>query len=116
MYTATPTHGLNYWLAPITLRHEITPYDIIAAGCWAFGITKEELLSKSHKRDFVRARYICMFIVRQRTDLGLIQIGKFFNRDHTSILHGIRRIENDLSVTAYRQRTNEEINKVLSLL
>src|SRR6185436_16841124 len=50
-----------------------------------------------------RARSVAMYLAKQLTTLSLPQIGKRFgNRDHTTVMHAVRKIEelkvSDLSI------------------
>jgi chromosomal replication initiator protein len=51
---------------------------------------------RSHRcaRPLVRARWIAMLLARELTAASFPAIGRHFgNRDHTTIMHGVRRIE-----------------------
>jgi chromosomal replication initiator protein len=37
-----------------------------------------------------------MYLIRQLTNLSLPDIGREFNRDHTTVLHSIRKVESSL--------------------
>jgi chromosomal replication initiation ATPase DnaA len=63
-----------------------------------FKVSVKALQSSSRKRSLVRKRQIAMYLIRRETRLSLPQIGIMFgHRHHTTVLHGLRRIENDLS-------------------
>lgn len=52
------------------------------------------MLSKKRTADVVRPRQIGMFLSKYMTDRSLPEIGrKFGGRDHTTVLHSIRKIE-----------------------
>ena len=72
-------------LAP-TLR------DIEAAVCARFGLTPEILRGPKKQRGIARPRQIVMFLAREMTMLSYPRIGAHFNRDHTTVLSGERRI------------------------
>lgn len=122
----TATHQVNYWVMPIMLKKEIGALDIIDATCHAFNIVKENFLSTWRKREIVKARYICMYVMGQKVivmgknnkprPINPEEIAEFFNKDRTTVIHGIDQIENDLSITAYRAETNQLINSVIELL
>ena len=45
-------------------------------------------------KDTAVARQIAMFLIRSQTHLSLNEIGREFdNRDHTTVLHAIKRVE-----------------------
>lgn len=113
---ATATCAVNYWVAPIRIMDEATPLRIINATCLAFDVTQLELISTNRKRKLVRARFICMYVMKKKLQLSLKKIGWLFNRDHTTVMWAIKKIDDDLSVPAYRQETNELINAVIKYL
>lgn len=53
-----------------------------------------KLTHKSRAQDDVMGRYVAMYILRNFMYLKLSAIGKIFNRDHTSVLHGLRTSQN----------------------
>ena len=58
-----------------------------------FGLTTDDLVSKSRSRPLTTARHVAMYLLRELTGLSLIRIGELFERDHTTALHGIKKIE-----------------------
>lgn len=63
----------------------------------ASGFTVEDLCSPKRTRAIAHVRQDCMLAIRRSTSLGLSQIGQFFNRDHTTVMHGIRASEKRLA-------------------
>jgi len=116
MYESTATCNVNYWVMSVTPKRILAANDIIEATCRVFKITKQALLSKCRDRYLVRARNICITVIKDKLHMALTDIGKLFNRDHTTVIHALRTVENDLSVPAYRQEINEQINAVIQLL
>jgi chromosomal replication initiator protein len=59
------------------------------------GVTWEDLKSKHRTSNIVYPRQLCMYeIHRQRKDLSYPAIGRLFGgRDHTTVLHAVRKIE-----------------------
>jgi chromosomal replication initiator protein len=58
-----------------------------------FGLTRDDLVSKSRSRPLTTARHVAMYLTREWTGLSLIKIGDLFNRDHSTVMHGIHKIE-----------------------
>ncbi len=59
-----------------------------------YAITVSDLISKSRKQHTVLARQMAVFISHELTTLSLTKIGKHFgNRDHSTVLHSIDKIE-----------------------
>jgi chromosomal replication initiation ATPase DnaA len=53
-------------------------------------VSYEWVMSNTRKRPVAWARQEAYYRVRMNTNLSLPQIGRFFSRDHTSVLAGIR--------------------------
>jgi chromosomal replication initiator protein len=72
----------------------IHPGDIIAEVASYFGVTPEDLASPARHRGLVTARHVAIYLCRSLTDLSLPQIGELFGgRDHTTVLHSLKKIE-----------------------
>jgi len=57
------------------------------------GVPREELLSKRRTPRVTRARQLAMFLARDLTSLSLAQIAREFDRDHSTVLHALKVIE-----------------------
>lgn len=101
---------------PVVEKKTITPFDVIQATCKVFQIERWQLLSKNRRRKFVRARFLCMYIMRMKLKLTLAEIAAEFNRDHTTVMHALTIINNELSVSAYKNELNKSIEQVIELL
>lgn len=53
---------------------------------------------KSRRREIVEARHIYCLIARKHTDFNLRNIGQEVKRDHTSVLHSVKRAKEYLEV------------------
>ncbi len=76
--------------------HSILPSAdvIIEEVCKFYSIEEDELRGQSRIKETVQARHIAMFLIRSMTNLSLKEIGKEFeDRDHTTVLHSITKIE-----------------------
>ena len=86
-------------LAEIVLRDlipteggEITSATIMAQTASYFGLTLEDLRGSSRSRVLVNARQIAMYLCRELTSMSLPEIGKEFNKDHTTVMHANKKI------------------------
>ena len=75
-----------------------------------YGITMEMMLVRSRKRPLVFCRQLTMFFMWYFTDVSLVEIGKMFGLDHTSVVHGRDTIEGFLDVPG---DLSEEISSVV---
>jgi chromosomal replication initiator protein len=77
-------------------------------------ISIDDLLSPSRAAPIARARQLAMYLTRELTDLSLPAIAQAFNRrDHTTVLHAIRRVERSALEDATVSRALEELTTQL---
>ncbi|MCB1515524.1 MAG: chromosomal replication initiator protein DnaA [Hyphomicrobiaceae bacterium] len=80
-----------------------------------FGVSKGDLLSQRRHRSVVWPRQIGMYLAKQLTARSLPEIGRRFgNRDHTTVLHAIRKIENEITGNPRLRDEIDELKKLLS--
>ena len=59
-----------------------------------FNLNLQEMLSARRSRILARPRQIAMYLAKQHTSNSLPDIGrKFSNRDHTTVIHAVKKIE-----------------------
>ena len=59
-----------------------------------FNLSIQELLSQRRSRSLARPRQIAMYLAKQHTTNSLPDIGrKFSNRDHTTVIHAVKKID-----------------------
>jgi len=80
----------------------------------AWGVTSTALTSRRRSRNIVVPRQVAMFLIRELLDLPLAGIGRYFGgRDHSTVIHSIRKVENQIaSDDAFRVRV-EALRKKL---
>ena len=81
------------------------PEQIILKVAKYFQIEIADLKGKSREQSLVIARQIAMFILREDSQMNLTTIGLLFGgRDHTTVLHGIRKIQTDAATNQNLRR------------
>ena len=89
--------------------------DILRIVSRHFGVSKGDLLSQRRHRSVVWPRQIGMYLAKQLTHRSLPEIGRRFgNRDHTTVLHAIRKIEGVIVGDPSLRDELEELKKLLS--
>ena len=73
-----------------------TPSLIISQVSKFYSIEEDVIRGTLKNRNTSEARQIAIYLIRKLTNLSLPDIGKEFSRDHTTVLHGIRKIESSL--------------------
>lgn len=78
-----------------------------------YEITYEELFTGSRKRMYVKPRQMCFVIMRERGYV-LQRIGKFFKKDHVSVMHGIKTVNEEIKLYPEERKIYESIIKSLN--
>ena len=74
-----------------------TSMDVIDAVLRYYKVSEKDLIGRQRNRDIVAPRQVAMYLIRQETDGSLVDIGRALGgRDHTTVLHGIEKIERSL--------------------
>jgi chromosomal replication initiator protein len=107
----TVIRDLVHGLEPRRIKIE----DILRIISRHFGVSKGDLLSQRRHRSVVWPRQVGMYLAKQLTARSLPEIGRRFgNRDHTTVLHAIRKIEGELTDNPRLKEELEELKKLLS--
>lgn len=79
-----------------------------------YDITVDVLKGKSRKKDVAYARMLAMYLCRNLTDKPLEEIGlDFGGRDHSTVIHANRTIEEDLRSNTQLKEIIDDIKKKL---
>lgn len=89
----------------------------------AFEVSIDEICSSSRKSRVVKARHAAMKIMREQFNMHLVEIGRMFpqhgkSRDHSTVTHGIRKIDtllevNDPMVAPQYREVLQEVKKTI---
>lgn len=81
-----------------------------------FKVSIRELQSKSRKKAITIPRQIAMYLARKHTEESLVDIGKTFNRDHSTVIHSIKVVSNlivrDGSVNAQLELLDNKVKQL----
>ncbi len=94
-------------------ENEIPPQLIMEETANYFTLSTADLVSKSRSRPLTQARHIAMYLIRENTGLSLIKIGEAFNRDHTTALHGIKKVEADMRARDATFRQVQDLTRII---
>ena len=61
-----------------------------------YGIKLSDIKGKSRKKEIVNPRQIAMFLSREILEDSLVTISNAFDRDHTTVMHGIDKIQKQI--------------------
>ena len=89
---------------------KITPDKIMEKVSTIYKVTKEELIGKSRVKSLVVPRQIAMYLCSKLTDMNSGMIGTTFgNKDRSSVIHNIKKIEEDIL-------TDENLNTTINYI
>ncbi len=73
---------------------EASVEDIQRVVCHHFKLRSTDLLSKDRHKSIAFARHVAMYLCKQRLKCSFPELGRAFgNRDHTTVISGVRKIE-----------------------
>ncbi len=84
--------------------------------CSQYGVSLEELGSRSRRREISVPRQVAMYLARKHTEDSLVDIGRIFNRNHATVLHAIKvmnqRLRSDGSMQAQLELLSDKVQKM----
>ena len=83
--------------------------DILKAVAQHFSLSVETLKGSGRAREIALPRQVAMFLVREMTSHSLPEIGQFFGRDHTTVMHAIQKIGDQLKQSTELQQALGEV-------
>jgi chromosomal replication initiator protein len=105
-------------LAKLVSRPEnLTLAAIVAEVARYYSVSETELLSRSRHQKVAQARQVVMYLSRDEINVSLPKIGEALGgRDHTTVMHGIAKIANQIEtddalrrdIMAIRERVYKE--------
>jgi len=74
-----------------------TPSLIISEVARFHNISEDVIRGTQKNKGTAEARQVAMYLIRKMTNLSLPDIGKEFNRDHSTVIHAVRKVENAMN-------------------
>ena len=116
---ATSGHEITTTMAEESLgsageerRSHLHADDIVKVVCEYFGVKSTQIKGPKRDASLVRARQIAMYLLKSELRMTLVEIGNTLGgRDHTTIMHGVGKIEQSLSSN---QHLSEDIRGITS--
>lgn len=84
--------------------------DCIRYACKTYGFTRPELIGPQRHKSLVQARHVAMYLAKKYAAKSLPEIGRRLgDRDHTTVLHGVKRITRDISAGTWSLPSIDEV-------
>ena len=94
---------------------EITPQLVIEIVAEHFNISTDQMISKNRSNEIARPRQIAMYLCKNMTDTPLETIGALLGgRDHSTIIHGIKKITGEYETNETSHNLIETIKKKIN--
>lgn len=78
-----------------------------------YNVPEEDIRSKKRNDNIAKARHMCIYLIRQLTELSLSDIGKLFSRDHATIISSIKYVEGQIASVP---GTESDVNDMIATI
>ncbi len=93
------------------IKKATTPKDIIKNVAEFYGVTHEDLVASSRKKEYVKPRQIAMYLMRKEIKSSFPSIGTWLGgRDHTTAMHAFEKIVSEIEKDKV---VEQEINLII---
>src|SRR5207248_11123098 len=92
-----PASALHDLVSPGPSGRGATPMAILTAVARYFGVKTDDLKGKARNKQIVVPRHIAMYLLREDAHLSTPECGRLLNRDHTTVLHGMKQVAVDIA-------------------
>ncbi len=94
-----------------TLPEPITVERIVDEVSRTYNVSADDIYSRKKQAEIAYARQVSMYIVSQAMSLSSTEIGKRFNKDHTTVLYTIEKIKKKIKENEAQRCLIEDILK-----
>jgi chromosomal replication initiator protein len=97
-------------------RRILSPSDVVDAVCRYYKVDPKILRGKARDKDVVLPRHVAMYLMRQKTQASLADVGRELGgRDHSTVLNGCDRIQSESQSDVQLRRDLDAIEDLLRL-
>ena len=76
----------------------LTKENLLSVICFVSGLPEDEIRGQNRARGLVLCRHAYYFLAREKMGLKLVEIGEVFGSDHTTVIHGIKKVKDMISI------------------
>lgn len=76
----------------------LTKENLLSVIAFVSGVHENEIRGQNRARGLVLCRHAYYYIARKNMGLKLTEIGQFFGSDHTTVIHGINKVKDMISI------------------
>ncbi|WP_272976577.1 chromosomal replication initiator protein DnaA [Deinococcus geothermalis] len=108
---AVAAKALSNVFAPQVVKVEMG--EVLRAVATHFGLAPEVIRGSGRAREVVVPRQVAMYLIRELTDHSLPEIGQFFGRDHSTVMHAVSKVSEQMSKDPELAATVEVLRRQL---
>ncbi|GGS04977.1 chromosomal replication initiator protein DnaA [Deinococcus sedimenti] len=91
---AVAAKALSNVFAPQEVKVEMM--DVLRQVAAQFNMPPDVIRGSGRVREVVQARQVAQYLIRELTDHSLPEIGQFFGRDHSTVMHAISKVSEQM--------------------
>jgi len=76
----------------------LTKENLLSVISFVSGLPEDAIRSQNRARGLVLCRHAYYYIAREKMGLKLAEIGEVFGSDHTTVIHGIQKVKDMISI------------------
>jgi len=82
--------------APLSTHSAITLTNLIDSAVDYYAINRKDLVGQSRRREFIVPRQLVMYLANKKLRFSLSKIGETLGRNHTTVMHAVKKITQEL--------------------
>lgn len=95
-------------------RMNLSPGQVFTIVSNYYQIPTEDLLGPRRHKEFVHPRQVMMYLLRNELEYSFPKIGRELGKDHTTVMHGVSKIEREIPSNATLQQEISLLKEQLS--
>lgn len=111
---STAKEALKDLVSPSEVK-KVTPELILEVVSNYYSVSKDDILSNKRKREISLPRMVVMYLCSSMTGMNMTSIGKMLGRDHSTIIHGYNKVNEDLNSDGLLLTDINNIKKMLNI-
>ncbi|AZI43050.1 chromosomal replication initiator protein DnaA [Deinococcus psychrotolerans] len=109
---AVAAKALSHVFTPVEIKVEMK--DVLRTVAARYNLAAELVRGAGRMREVVVPRQIAMYLIRDLTSHSLPEIGAFFGRDHSTVMHAISKVTDNLGKDAELTLVIDHLKRQLS--
>jgi len=85
---------------------------VVDAICHTNNIELHELMSNRREQRIVNARFIYYWIATKHCDKSYGEIGRFINKDHSTVMHGFKKTKDKFNDPVWSQKLHATVKRL----